>query len=417
MAWRHHCHGTVVSLFFVWATTSRPLCIGLHLTSALNTPSSAPQGSRAGGRRTASSKVISLLRKRSDHNELLSVAETSSEVQLRKSVVDNTNCVIDRSTWHGPNLSAPDLEAPLRSWASLPVPGGFSSLLAAPKPAILMMSFSAIVFGEAWEQFFSQADHGTFSLLVHLKERTAVKQIPEFFRPYIMLEDVPTDRCHDTQLMIRMMSLALEDENVTHVAFVSGDALPLKPLSYIIEDLAQDGRSRFCADTQWHRAETWIVLERKHALLFSEHWDVLKQLIPYSDCEDEDLFYWPLEVRQENLNDHCPMLTDWSGTMKFWREKTEKCGCPSFLASDKVPAKCSKPALFLDVSSTGLSEVIGSSAGYWYARKFAGDGTDGITTYEGNASLDVEMARRLKEQEKLRQKLAAWRDSKTVRLE
>merc|ERR1712187_1065799 len=117
-----------------------------------------------------------------------------------------------------------------------------------------------------------------------------------------------------------------------------------------------------------------IVLERKHATLFKEHQDELRELIPYSDCEDEDLFYWPLAVRQENLNDKCALMTDWSNTVKFWSTKTENCECPKFLASDKQHAKCSNPALFLNVREAGLSELIDSPAGYWYARKFAGDG-------------------------------------------
>jgi hypothetical protein len=311
---------------------------------------------------------------------------------------DVMNCATVRSAWVGPDLGSPEKLAALHTWLTLPkayTDEAVATNRQTPKPAFLMMAYKKIVFEQAWESFFRNGGSGTSLLVVHVKESSA--KVPSFFEPYVMSEDVETNRCHDTQLMLRMLELALADSAVTHFAFISGDTLPVGPLGKVIGDLSEDARTRFCVDPEWQRAETWFVINRPHASLIIEHLPELMNLVSSSDCEDEDRFYWPLAVRKESIADACVMMTDWSSTNKFWRLNSERCNCPKFLASAKDSGDCSRPALYKDVSPEGLTDLIESSANYWFARKFFGDGVDGNTTFNVTLSLDEEMARRITE--------------------
>eukprot|EP00928_Gymnodinium_smaydae_P055993 TRINITY_DN39445_c0_g1_i1.p1 TRINITY_DN39445_c0_g1~~TRINITY_DN39445_c0_g1_i1.p1 ORF type:complete len:413 (+),score=65.10 TRINITY_DN39445_c0_g1_i1:55-1293(+) len=308
-----------------------------------------------------------------------------------------SNCAAS-GRWNGPTLSTRTGSQALRAWLDLPIP---ETPVSKVKPAFLMMLFSKMVFAKSWESFFRYGGTGTSLLILHPK--MAKSDVPEYFQPYIMPDRVTSRRCHDTSLMVSMMSLALGDRSVSHVVVISGDTLPLQPLPFIIRDLQLDARTRFCADLAWQRAETWFVMGRDHASLFSLHQQELRNLIPATDCEDEDLFYWPLAVRRENLANRCVMMTDWSDSEKAWRLNALDCQCPNFLSSPKDAATCARPATFRDVSPQGLDEIINSPARYWFARKFLGDTYPGVsdkniagrTTYNGSYSLDEEMARRL----------------------
>jgi len=306
--------------------------------------------------------------------------------------VDEKNCQT-RSNWAGPDLTDPYRQQALSEWQSLA--SNTYERTMRPKPAFLMMVYMRVVFEKSWETFFRMGGQNTSTLLINSKYPAS--QVSEFFSPYLMWEDVPTAWCRNGGLMIRMMGLALADPDVSHFIVVSGDTLPIKTLGHISQDLEKDWSSRFCVDSDWLRAETWFTMQRGHAELFAQHESTLRTLIPPTGiCEDEDLFYWPLAMRQEAVTDQCMMMTDWSRTEKFWNEKTEKCNCPEFLNSTKAPSSCRGPAVFYDVSTEGLKSLLSSSAGYWFVRKFLGDGLSGVTTYQGSDLLDDEMASRLK---------------------
>merc|ERR1740115_503903 len=82
-------------------------------------------------------------------------------------------------------------------------------------------------------------------------------------------------------------------------------------------------------------------------------------------------------------------MTDWSGTDKYWALNAKRCHCPDFLKSKKTTPDCGHPAMYKDVSFQGLNELFSSPGGYWFARKFIGDGVKGVPTYNnGHAPLD-----------------------------
>lgn len=268
-----------------------------------------------------------------------------------------------------------------------------------PKPAFLLMIYERVVFPEAWEAFLDQAAANSFSVVIHAKSDNPV--VPASMKRYIMNRTVPTARCHDVNLMLTMMGEALKDKDVTHVVTVSGDTLPLRPLSLINAELGNRPNSRFCVDPEYQRAETWFVLQRVHAEFLSSRVEELGRLIPrpstHEPCDDEEWFFWPLMIRGSRLVDQCVMMTDWTRSPKYWRRDSLRCGCPSFLfGSTKVEGSCARPSMFLDVGARGLDEVMQSRAGYWFLRKFPGDGIEGSATFNGSKPLDAEVAMRLR---------------------
>merc|ERR1719161_3195170 len=100
-----------------------------------------------------------------------------------------------------------------------------------------------------------------------------------------------------------MMQYALTDEEVSHVVFVLGDTLPLRPLS---------------------------VMRRDHAELFLDNQGLLSEMIPWTDCEEEDMFYWSLKTRKADLIDRCVMMAQWDDRWPFSKVKRQ-CECPEFL--------------------------------------------------------------------------------------
>lgn len=311
-------------------------------------------------------------------------ADSSFEGQLDR----NGDCM-ERTQWVGPAVTAMHPQAQA-DWVAIPLP---EEKNLSPKPAFLMMIYETIVFENAWEALIDGAGNASFGLHIHSKSNSP--KLSARMLPYLVKEKIPTLRCHDVDLMIYLMSLALEDENVSHVMVVSGDTMPLRPFSHMVRDLSHEPRSSFCTDTDWQRAETWIMLQRVHAELYVTHSTELRAMIPTTDCEDEDMFYWPLKEREEDIIDRCLMMTDWSGTPKFWAINAKKCECPEFIASVKKHGDCGRPSLFFDVTERGLYSLLASPAGHWFVRKFPGDGVAGVVTYQGNSSLDVEMASRL----------------------
>jgi len=246
-----------------------------------------------------------------------------------------------------------------------------------PKLAVLMMIYSRIAFPKAWQTMLEGAPKGSVALLIHSKSKDV--DVPAFFAPYVLKEMFPNARCQAVYLMTMMISIAMLDTAVTHFAVVSGDTLPLRRMIDIISDLREEPRSRFCVDPDWQRAETWFVMNRDLAHLLTNNTDAFHDYIVTLDmrCPDEDSFYRAFTARDEQLVDHCPMMTDWSGTQKHWRHKTDLCSCPTLLEkSEKARATCGHPATFHTIAPEGLQELLSSPARHWFFRKFPGDSPD-----------------------------------------
>eukprot|EP00927_Polykrikos_kofoidii_P047647 TRINITY_DN4190_c0_g2_i1.p1 TRINITY_DN4190_c0_g2~~TRINITY_DN4190_c0_g2_i1.p1 ORF type:complete len:575 (+),score=42.74 TRINITY_DN4190_c0_g2_i1:38-1762(+) len=244
-----------------------------------------------------------------------------------------------------------------------------------PLPAFMIMVYHSLAFPKSWKTFFKQADEGSFRLLIHSK--MPPRNMPEFFRKYLITDAVPTEHCACVGLVMYMMQKLLEDPKVSHFVLLSGDSLPVKPMKHILVDLTDDSRSRFCIDGEISRAETFFSMRRDLAMFYRQHLPDLQKMTD-TVCPDEDLFYYGAFLRGESVANSCIFLSDWTGTLKFWQANAKRCNCPTFLKSPKIiNADCGHPAVIGNVSLEALMDVADSPAGYWFVRKFCGDGIEG----------------------------------------
>jgi hypothetical protein len=227
-------------------------------------------------------------------------------------------------------------------------------------------------------------------LVIHAK--LDEPELTPFFKKYFLNTKYSSHHCDSIWLTTNLLRKALADNDVTHLALVSGGSLPLRTIPQILTSLREDDRSRFCVDEEWTRAETWSVLRRDHAELIDEHRDEFHQLILSRclSCVDEETFHWALTERGEDVMDQCVTMTDWSGTPKNWGRVAKECKCPAFLASVKAPASCLNPATMRVVTSEGMEQLLKSPRRHWFVRKFSGDSPRGRsesgTKYRMNGS-------------------------------
>jgi len=331
------------------------------------------------------------------------------------------NCLEQNQNWMGPDVTRNNPEAvkSLESWNQLPATKS-TKASGQPNLVFLMMIYQTIVFPKAWETLLSEPD-AKGGMLIHSKLKA---NVPSFFQEYLMEEKVENDRCKNHNVVLRMMNLTMtKSPDFTHVAVVSGDTLPIKPLSHMYADLLAEGASRFCADAQYGRAETYFIMGRDHVAFLDQNKDSLRLLIDKASsefstlvhpaCTDEDMFYWPLQQRAEKgyekVVGSCPMLTDWSHTDKYWSFNVEKCNCPELLNSKKELGNCNHPSVFYDISAKAVQEIFASEGGHWYLRKFTGDAVkmpgdkvvgDTVNKVDGKEPLDnaasMELKRRMK---------------------
>merc|ERR1719420_876106 len=119
-------------------------------------------------------------------------------------------------------------------------------------------------------------------------------------------------------------------------------------------------------------------------------------MIPWTDCEEEDMFYWPLKTRKADIHDRCVMMTQWDDGWA-WRKVRLQCECPAFLECAVSRITPDGPSTYRNVSAAGLDELLASPAKFWFARKFPGDGStvQDNAVVHGVGSLDSVMAKRL----------------------
>lgn len=185
-----------------------------------------------------------------------------------------------------------------------------------PKVAFLFMVYESIEFSEVWERFFRSANQKDYAVYVHSAVPRHKSQLSDFFSSRL-IDSVQTSWCHNTHAQFAMLKQAsLEDRHLTHFAWLSGDSIPMKNLSVVLDDLRKDNRSRFCVDPNCDRAEMWHVLQRRHAAALLGNRERLFDFFSHLGkvCEDEDMFWAPLNAMGfgAELKKHCVMWTDWS---------------------------------------------------------------------------------------------------------
>jgi len=201
---------------------------------------------------------------------------------------------------------------------------------------------------------------------------------------YIVHQQVRTTWCQMWEAQMLLLGTALRDSTNTHFLMVSGDSVPVKPLSFIYSELSRRPLSRFCSDDYWRkpwpRAETWSVLRRGDAAFFVENKDFANKHFR-RDCEEEAAWYFPLLARwgehggKAAVDRECIMFSNWKDGEKAckeeWAQNADRCNCPKLRSSENTPANFKHPVVYRRVPSKGFEELVRSP--FWFARKI----TDG----------------------------------------
>lgn len=269
-------------------------------------------------------------------------------------------------------------------------PNGESSV----KVAFAFMVYQEVRFPELWEEFFRASGGANYTVVVHaMNETQAAATMTPFFKQRLVTGLPKGEWCHFSRIQLALIRQAFADPTLTHLMWISGDAVPLQRMETIYADLGSPPmRSFFCIDPlSRSRAEMWTALARPHALALAMNEDALFDLYLRYDylCEDEQLFYQPLVtlgVNKESLVDRCTMWTAWG----HWGMKEHQDVNPDFnSAVSKLPTivghhvssrqfqkrvnSSAHPALWSSVPMDGLQRLMNPAPGFFFARKFTGD--------------------------------------------
>jgi len=252
-----------------------------------------------------------------------------------------------------------------------------------PKLAILFFTHHRIDNPMIWSAWMEQARHDGLNVSFHVyasvRERGGeFKQ--ELFLPFLVNETASTSWGNIAEAEMLLMRRALMDAEVTHLATVSYDTVPLKPLSFIYSELKREPSTRMCVDLKsWEEprgahAETWWLMNRGDAQLFRDNWELVQANFEQTFTE-EKTWLFPLLLRKtrwrnrQPLLDECVMFTDWADSCNSWADHSQLCNCPSLLAEPHQLATGAEPRIFKHAGPEAWKELLRSP--FWWGRKFA----------------------------------------------
>jgi len=259
----------------------------------------------------------------------------------------------------------------------------------APKLALMMFTSTRVNNEQVWLNWLRRAqDDGLeVKMMIHSKDLGNIQDFQsKGLIQYVQRSSVSLEWCNMWGAQMMLMRRALEDPHVSHVMVLSRDSIPVKPLSYIYRELAQDPATRMCADNNWRgkggtpRAESWWMMRREDAELFTDNSLFARRnfLSHAEGCADEQAWYYPLKMREETdgrtvVRDECVMFADWAdGTKacKDWGAAVDSCRTCRELrgGTNRTEANNAHPVSFRDVNRSALQGLIASP--FWFARKF-----------------------------------------------
>ncbi len=223
-----------------------------------------------------------------------------------------------------------------------------------PRMALLFLTRGDVNHPEIWREFVDGAD-GAVTVLAHPKDRQAAE------RGFLAGKAI-TER-HDTawgdislvRAMLALLKAALEDETITHFAFVSESCIPVKPWAEIRRRLSLDPRSMMRMDDaagmkpkhlerlsavrdlprRAMRAHSqWSLLNREAAELLAER--DLTQHFSGIEAPDEHYFGSVLAVcgypEGERVNPLAPTWVRWTEDETGIRPESQMLTTPSLAA-------------------------------------------------------------------------------------
>jgi len=253
-----------------------------------------------------------------------------------------------------------------------------------PKMALLMFTKDKVYNEHVWASWLDRARKDNISFAMHIHAYGV--EDPEDWQSkrlkrYLVKEKAYSTWCNMWRPQMLLMKKAFEDPDVSHVMMVSQDSIPVKSMKYIYSQLRADPVTRMCGDDKWRRewprAESWWLMRREDALLFTEHEGFAHNHF-LSHCTEEQAWYYPLRMREERwgnrtqVRNECPMFTNWMDgpkACKVWRWNVNLCpGCDALRGSPQEPAGFMHPVAYHRVNYTALKGLWDSP--FWFARKF-----------------------------------------------
>merc|ERR1719387_1680602 len=197
-----------------------------------------------------------------------------------------------------------------------------------------------------WSAWLANArtSNDSFAMHIHTEQPQHVEQELQRF---VLPQAVNTSWCNCRDAVLLLIEHALIDPDVTHMALVSDNSIPIKSLHFIHSELKRAPWTRMCQDRSWGvpRAETWWSMSRLDAQFFVKHQDSISKAIGAGmtqdgplqkhGCTDENAWLLPLILLnarwgfRARLLDECTMLADWQGTCKHWKHSSDACNCPN----------------------------------------------------------------------------------------
>jgi len=248
-----------------------------------------------------------------------------------------------------------------------------------PKLAILMLLRTGLSKPELWSRWLEEADKAGLSsrLIIHKRDaRVPLLGGSKDFQRFVLSEPVNTSWCHCGDAVWYMMEQALLDHDVTHLATVSGDSIPVKPMKFIYDTLSKAPTTRLCMDfNAGMRAETWWIMSRPDANFLVAHREEVEKMFKLA-CEEERQFMLPLVQRSYHhgrralpLVNECVMFTDWTGQCRDWANHNDLGNFTHLRTKERYRnSKEAHPRMYLTLSKASLAELEASP--FWFARKF-----------------------------------------------
>ena len=140
--------------------------------------------------------------------------------------------------------------------------------------AFVFLTYSGLAHEQAWVRFFEGAPDWAYSLWIHSKQQDWPAPVHAFLAARARLISHvgrSSSWCGIGELMIELMAEVLQDPSHAAIVWLSQDAVPLRPFGYVQAWALGDGRSAICANGATGCADTWSVLQRRHADLFVAH--------------------------------------------------------------------------------------------------------------------------------------------------
>jgi len=172
------------------------------------------------------------------------------------------------------------------------------------KVALLMFVKDGVNNDHVWHTWLERARQDNLSFAMHI-HAYGIGGPSEFRSPklaqYLVNGKAPSKWCDIWKPQMKLLMMALQDPDVSHMQVLSEDSIPVKPMRDIYSQLSVHPATRMCADNKWRkewpRAESWWLMRREDAQTFAENQAFAKSNFR-SGCQEEQAWYFPLKIRE-----------------------------------------------------------------------------------------------------------------------